>query len=340
MAKGHNQKLKLLYLAKIFAQETDEDHALSMAQILSALEEYGVHADRKTIYADLEELRTFGMEIIDEPDGRGWHYYLGAREFELPELKLLVDSVQSARFITDRKSKELIGKLEALVSRHQARQLHRQVAFSGRVKAMNESIYYSVDMLHEAISRNCKVRFHYFQWNVKKEAELRRKGAWYEVSPWALLWDDENYYMVGYDGAYQQIRHYRVDKILHMSILDQDREGREAFRQFDLPRYTNSLFGMFGGRETRVSLEVDNNLAGVMIDRFGKDLMLIPAGPDHFRIHVQVTVSPQFFGWVMALGKGIRIIDPPEVVDQMEEEIRRLAVQYGLQEAFGTAGNS
>ena len=333
MAKSSNQKLKLLYLAKIFAEETDDEHGLTMAQIISALEERGIRADRKTIYTDIEELRAFGMEIIDEPAGKSWHYYLGAREFELPELKLLVDSVQSARFITDRKSKDLIGKLESLVSRHQAKQLHRQVVFSGRVKAMNESIYYSIDMLHEAISRNCRVRFHYFQWNIKKETELRRGGDWYEVSPWALLWDDDNYYLVGYDAAYQQIRHYRVDKILHMSLLDVSRDGLQAFREFNLPRYSNSLFGMFGGKETKVSLEVDNSLAGVMIDRFGKEIMMIPEDGDHFRIHVQVTVSRQFFGWVMALGEGVRILDPPEVVDQMQEEIRRLASRYGMNAA-------
>ncbi len=328
MAKASNQKLKLLYLAKIFSEETDDEHGITMSEILGELDKYGVKADRKTIYNDLEELRTFGLEIISEKSDRRWCYHMGSREFELPELKLLVDSVQSARFITDKKSKQLIRKLESLASRHQARQLHRQVVFSDRVKSLNESIYYNVDMIHEAIGRDCKIRFHYFQWNVKKEAELRRGGAWYQISPWGLLWDDENYYLVGYDSDNEEIRHYRVDKMLHLSIEDCRREGQKAFREFNLPRYSNSLFGMFGGVEKEVVLEFDRTLVGVMIDRFGKDTFIMPLDKDRCRMKVNVTVSRQFFGWVMALGRGIEIVGPPEVLTQMKEEIRRLSDQY------------
>ena len=328
MAKGPNQKLKLLYLVKILSEETDDEHGITMSQILSALDHYGVSADRKTIYQDMEELRTFGYEIINEKEGKNWYYHLGSRDFELPELKLLVDSVQSAKFITDRKSDQLIRKLESLVSRHQARQLHRQVTISGRVKSMNESIYYNVDMIHEAIGSNCQIRFHYFQWNVKKEAQLRRDGAWYRVSPWGLMWDKENYYLVGYDSLYGQIRHYRVDKMMHLSIEDQPREGQQEFKEFNLPRYSNSLFGMFGGEERDVALEVDNSLVGVIIDRFGKDIFIIPVDDGHFRVNVHVTISSQFFGWVMALGSGIRIVGPDDVVARMKEEIARLVQQY------------
>ena len=328
MAKASNQKLKLLYLAKIFSEKTDDEHGITMPEIIDELNKYGVKADRKTIYHDIEELRTFGLEIICEKYDRRFYYYMGSREFELPELKLLVDSVQSARFITDKKSKDLIRKLESLASNHQARQLHRQVVFSGRVKSMNESIYYNVDMIHDAIGRDCKIRFHYFQWNIKKEPELRRGGAWYLISPWGLMWDDENYYMVGYDSANEEIRHYRVDKMLHLSIEDSRREGQKAFKAFNLPRYANSLFGMFGGEEKEVTLEFDRSLVGVMIDRFGKDLFIIPLPDNRCRMKVDVTISRQFFGWVMALGGGVRITGPDEVVAQMKEEIRRLYGQY------------
>lgn len=328
MAAGKNQKLKMLYLAKIFMEETDDEHGLTIAQIIKKLNAYDVNADRKTLYLDFNELTRFGLEIFAEKEGRNYYYYLGEREFELPELKLLVDSVQSAKFITDKKSSQLIAKLEKLVSNYQAKQLHRQVTISGRVKSVNEKIFYNVDMIHDAINADRQIRFHYFRWNVKKEMELKKDGAWYEISPWRLMWDDENYYLVGYDPESDKIKHYRVDKMLEMSIMDKKRDGREALRQFNLPRYTNSLFGMFGGTQTQVTLEGRNDMVGVVIDRFGKDIMIIPVSKTHFRTTVTVAVSRQFFGWIMALGEGIRIVSPENVVTQIREEIKRLESYY------------
>ena len=326
--KGENQKLKMLYLARIFSEETDERHALTMPQIRSKLAACGVNADRKTLYQDFEELRSFGMDIIAERIGRDSYYYLGSRAFELPELKLLVDSVQSAKFITDKKSGQLIRKLEGLVSRHEGKLLQRQVVISGRVKTMNESIYYNVDKLHDAIGAGCQIRFKYYQWNVHKEMVLRKGGAWYQVSPWVLMWDNENYYLVAYDSEDQKIKHYRVDKMLEISVTDEKRLGQEAFGEFDMPRYSRSLFGMFGGDEVKVTLEVRNDLAGVMIDRFGKDIPMIPIDSERFKAIVTVAVSRQFLGWLIALGDGIRITGPDAVVAQMKEEAVRLANQY------------
>ena len=328
MAKGANQKLKMLYLVKIFMEETDDDHGLTMPQLISKLNAYGVNADRKTIYMDLEELRTFGIDIITEQDGRNWYYHVGAREFELPELKLLVDSVQSAKFMTDRKSNELIRKIESLASKYDARKLQRQVFITGRVKTMNESIYYNVDKLHEAIGTDRQIRFRYFQWNVNKEMELRRDGAWYQTSPWGLMWDDENYYLVAYSAEDCKIKHFRVDKMLNISITEHRREGQKEFEKFALPHYTRSLFGMFGGEEKKVTIEADNEMVGIMIDRFGKDIIIAPEGENRFRITVTVAVSPQFLGWIIALGEGVKIIGPEEVVAQMQQEARRLAEQY------------
>ncbi|MBQ1888460.1 MAG: WYL domain-containing protein, partial [Firmicutes bacterium] len=236
--KGDNQKLKMLYLVKLFSEETDDRHYLTMSQIIEKLAECGVNADRKTIYLDLEELRHFGMDIIADKRGRECFYYLGGRDFELPELKLLVDSVQSAKFITDRKSKELIKKLESLASRYEGSQLNRQVFISGRIKTMNESIYYNIDKLHEAIGADSRIRFKYYQWNVEKQMELRRDGAWYEVSPWGLIWDDENYYLVGYDAEEGKIKHYRVDKMLHIEDTGDPREGGDQFKAFNMPSYS------------------------------------------------------------------------------------------------------
>ncbi len=328
MRKGENQKLKLLYLAKIFSEETDERHALTMPRIIERLESCGVNADRKTLYQDFEELRHFGMDIIAERTGHSWGYYLGSRDFELPELKLLVDSVQSAKFITDRKSGQLIKKLESLVSRYEGKQLQRQVVISGRVKTMNESIYYNVDKLHDAIGAGCQIRFKYYQWNVRKEMELRKGGAWYQVSPWVLMWDNENYYLVAFDSEDEKIKHYRVDKMLKISVTDEKRQGQEAFESFDTARYSRSLFGMFGGEEVKVTLEARNGLAGVMLDRFGKEILLMPVDEEHFRTVITVAVSRQFLGWLVALGDGVRVTAPDTVVDQMKAEAARLARQY------------
>ena len=325
MAKG---KLKMLYLAKIFSQETDDEHGLTLPEIIGRLEGFGIQADRKTLYQDFEELRQYGYDIISEQVGRNTYYHLGAREFELPELKLLVDSVQAAKFITDRKSRELIRKLEGLVSRHQAQQLHRQVIIAGRVKAMNESIYYNIDKLHEAINGDSRIRFQYYQWNVNKDMALRRNGAFYTVSPWALTWDDENYYLVAYDAEEDRIKHYRVDKMLKISATGEPRRGKERFGAFDMAKYAKSLFGMFAGEEASVILRGDNGMVGVVIDRFGKDIPLIAVDEGHFEARVDVALSPQFFGWIMALGGGVRIAGPEPVVKRMKREIRRLGELY------------
>ena len=326
--KGENQKLKMLYLWKLFAEQTDDEHGLTMAEIIDRLAALGVNADRKTLYLDFEELRRYGLDLLTEQVGRQTYYALGARDFELPELKLLVDSVQAAKFITDRKSRELIRKLEGLVSVHQARQLHRQVLISGRVKTMNESIYYNIDKLHGAINEDAQIRFQYYQWTVEKEMALRRGGAWYQVSPWALIWDDENYYLVAYDAGDEKIKHYRVDKMLRIKALDERRLGRETFRAFDSAKYVRSLFGMYGGEESDVTLQGEARLVGVVIDRFGKDIPLVPLGADRFEAKVRVAVSSQFFGWVMGMGGGIRITGPEPVVRRMREEVGKLADQY------------
>lgn len=328
MPKGSNQKLKLYHLAQIMLENTDDDHYITMPEIMSALEAYEVTADRRTIYADLKDLEALGIEVEGEPVGGGYRYHVVERPFELPELKLLVDAIQSSKFITERKTNALIRKLEKLVSKYEAMKLQRQVYVSGRIKTMNESIYYTVDTIHNAISENRKIRFLYFQWNVKKEMELRHDGAYYHISPWGLSWDAENYYLIGYDSEAGKIKHYRVDKMLRLQMSDEKREGKEHFKKLDMADYAKKSFGMFGGREEKVKLLVENTLAGVIIDRFGKDIMLIPSDEEHFTVNVDVHVSTQFFGWIISLGERVKILGPEEVVAQMKEEIQRLARQY------------
>lgn len=328
MPKGANQKFKLYRLAQIMLEKTDDEHYITMPEILSSLEAYGVTADRKSIYNDLRDLEVLGIEVEGEPVGGRYHYHVLNRPFELPELKLLVDAIQSSKFITERKTNALIKKLEQLVSQYEAVKLQRQVYVSGRIKTMNESIYYTVDAIHNAISENRKIRFQYYQWNVKKEMELRHGGAFYHISPWGLSWDDENYYLVGYDSEADTLKHYRVDKMLHIEMSEEKREGQEHFKKLDMADYAKKSFGMFGGKEQKVKLLVQNELAGVIIDRFGKDIMMIPKDEKHFTVNVDVRVSNQFLGWVFSLGNGVKIISPDEVVEQMKREVERLREQY------------
>lgn len=328
MAKGNNQKLKILYLMKILLEKTDETHSITMPQIISELETYGISAERKSIYSDIENLRVFGMDIIGEQQDRTYYYHVGNRRFELAELKLLVDSVQSAKFITARKSNELIKKIEGFASKYEASQLQRQVYVTERIKTMNESIYYNVDVIHTAISANSKITFQYFQWDIHKRMVLRKEGALYEVSPWALSWNDENYYLIAFDSNEDKIKHFRVDKMLHIDVKDEKREGRERFKKFDMAVYAKKMFGMFGGEEQIVKLECVNPLAGVVIDRFGKDVLISKVDDEHFSVNVKVAVSRQFLAWVIALGEGVKIVGPESVKQQMREEADRLVRQY------------
>ena len=329
--KGDNQKLKMLYLVKIFSEETDDNHYLTMPEIIRKLADHGVNADRKTLYQDIAELKKYGLDILTSQDGRNYYYFLGSRDFELAELKLLVDSVQSSKFISEHKSRELIRKIESLASNHDASQLHRQVLIAGRVKTMNESIYYNVDKLHTAINSDRQIKFRYYDWNLDKKLQPRYDGMWYQRSPWALMWDDEMYYLVVYDSKHDNVTHYRVDKMKEISILDEPREGKEAFKQFNLADYTKSLFGMYAGEETRVTLECENYMVGVMIDRFGKDIIIAPSGENHFQTVVTVAVSSHFLGWIVSLGGSVRIVGPDKVVGQMKNMVKQLSEQYGME---------
>jgi predicted DNA-binding transcriptional regulator YafY len=328
MAKGNNQKLKIVYLMKIFLEKTDETHSITMPEIISELERYGVSAERKSIYSDIENLRLYGMDIIGEQRERTYYYHVGNRQFELAELKLLVDSVQSAQFITAKKSNELIRKIEGLASKYEASQLQRQVYVSQRIKTMNESIFYNVDLIHRAIGENSQIVFQYFQWDVQGKMVLRRDGAFYQVSPWALSWEENKYYLIAFDSAENKIKHFRVDKMLHIEVKNEKRQGKSIFHQFDMAVYSRKMFGMFDGEEQIVKLECENEFAGVMIDRFGRDISLKPVDEAHFTVNVNVAVSRRFLAWVFALGEGVRIVSPENVVEQMRQEAERLTEQY------------
>ena len=328
MAKGTNQKLKLYYLMKILLEKTDENHGMSMPEIMDALESYEITAERKSIYSDVLELEKFGVEVVGQRVGKKFEYKVVSRQFELAELKLLVDSIQSSKFITAKKTKELIAKIETLCSEHEAKMLQRQVYVQGRIKSMNESIYYSVDNIYSAISENKKIKFQYYNWNTKKEMELRKDGAFYVISPWALSWDDENYYLIGYDSEAEKIKHYRVDKMLKIATVNEKREGKEAFKTFDGAQYAKKNFGMYSGVEEDVRIQFHNSLVGVFIDRFGKDIIIKPVNQDFSETRVRVSVSQQFFGWIFGLGENVKITGPSNVVEQMKMETEKILDKY------------
>ncbi|EFE29180.1 hypothetical protein HMPREF0389_01104 [Filifactor alocis ATCC 35896] len=328
MAKGRNQKLKLLYLTKIFMEKTDESHALTLAEITSLLNGYEVTADRKTLYLDFEELKHYGLDIISEQRSKTVVYYLASRDFELAELKLLVDSVQSSKFITEKKSNSLIKKLESLVSEHESKQLHRQVITSGRVKTMNESILINVDSIHSAINNNRQISFQYFQWTPDKQRELRHDGQQYTISPWHLVWDNDNYYMIGYDSDSEMIKHFRVDKMLRISSGNEKREGLKKMKEFNIATYSRTLFGMLGGESTRVTLQCHNSMAGVIIDRFGKDTVMLRHDDEHFIAYVEVVPSDQFLGWIIGLSSYVQIMEPSSVVKRIKDLLSKQMELY------------
>lgn len=330
MPKNPNQKLKLLYLYRILLQKTDEAHKLGMDELLQALSRCGVEAERKSVYSDIASLQDFGLDVVLQR-GPGGGYYVASRDFELPELKLLVDAIQCSRFITEKKSNELIHKLESLASEPQARELQRQVYIADRSKTVNESIYYNIDTLHAAVSTGVQITFQYFEWVIdfsgaeRIRKRYRRDGARYQVSPWALTWDDENYYLIAYEQSSDTIRHYRVDKMEHIELTALPREGQALFREnFNPAAYSRKVFGMFSGEEKTVRLCCENRFVGVLRDRFGADLMVQPVDDGHFAVNVTVAISPQFFSWVFGLGGGVRIADPPEVRDAFRQQLQQL----------------
>ena len=328
MAKSPNQKLKLLYLYQILLQRTDEEHPITVPQLIGELDLRGIRAERKSVYDDLEALRLFGL-YVQSRKGRSPGWFVGRREFELPELKLLVDALQSSKFITQRKSSELIRKLESQASVHQARQLQRQVYVDRRVKSMNESVYYTIDKLHTAIANRKAVTFKYFEYNVKKEKVFRREGKRYTVSPLGLIWDNENYYLAGYDHRSCEMRHYRVDKMAEIVVTGLPREGEDRYPDFDVAAYGQKHFGMYSGEEANVTLRCRSHMAGVVWDRFGQDVILVPEDEDHFTVTLPLVLSPQFFGWLFGLEDNVELIAPQKAAEEYRRKLKAVLEQYG-----------
>ena len=334
MAKQSNQKRKLLALKDILMKYTDSNHSLSVNELIEKLSAYGISAERKSIYDDMEQLRLHGLDICCEKEGNVNFYSLGEREFQLVELKLLVDAVQSSKFITEKKSSELIGKLESLSSEYEASQLHRQVYVSNRVKTPNEKIYYAVDVIHKAITDDRQISFVYNEWSLstsgaaKIEKRAKHDGAIYKVSPWMLAWDDENYYLIAFDLSSKSIRHYRVDKMEKVCESEENRLGKDAFAGLDMATYSKSVFGMYGGEIVEVKIRAHNSLVGVVADRFGKDIFVSRDGENYFVFTINVALSPQFFAWLFGLGEKAKLVAPASAAERFSQYVDSVKSLY------------
>jgi len=327
MATITNSKLKLLYLMKIFLEKTDENHSLTVNDLINELNKYHITAERKAIYSDIELLRNFGMDIICDKT-RSNNYFVASRDFELPELKLLVDAVQSSKFITHKKSNDLIKKIEKLASIYEAKELHRQVIVADRVKTMNENIYYNVDVIHKAIQENKQVEFKYFEYTIDKRRKYRRGGEKYNASPYALTWTDDNYYLIAYYERYNDISNFRVDRITDIELSENNRYLPENLKSFNVVEYSKKIFNMFSGDTETVQLQFDNSLINVIIDRFGKDFFINKKDEESFSITVEVVVSNTFLGWLFMFGDKVKIIAPDRIKEKMNELAQKVADIY------------
>lgn len=326
-AKLAHQRLKILYLYKILLEKTDEQHYITMPEIISQLNQYGIAAQRKALYDDLDALKAYGLDIV-AIKGNTSGYYVASREFELPELKLLADAVSSSRFLTEKKSSELLKKIESLSSVHEAKQIQRQVYVTNRVKAMNERIYVNVDVIHRAIADGKKIRFKYFDYDLQKKKRYREGTR--VCSPYALAWDDERYYMIAFYDKRDCISNFRIDRMESVEILED--KAKDKPEKFIVADYMNSSFSMFSGATQDVKLRFDNQLINAVIDRFGKNITIVADGDSHFTVRVKVKAEhPEpFFGWLFQFGTMAEIVEPCELRERYIAMLKAVTEKQSL----------
>ena len=317
MPRLSNQKRKLFFLRELLLEYTDENHPMSMKEIIKQLGAKGIPAERKSLYDDLETLKVLGTDIRTVRK-KTTGYYVEKRDFELSELKLLVDAVSASKFIPRKDGEELIKKLTNLAGVYDRPSLNRQVFVSNKNPSLENDLFSTIDRIHEAIENDTDVEFKYFGWTVRKEKEFRRNGAFYKISPWSLVWDDNNYYLVGYDTEIGEIRHFRVDKMVDIKSTETKRSGKEQFEKFDIQSYSDAVFGMFGGKMEKVTLKCEKRLANVMLDRFGSKTVILNDG-DSFRITVNLIPGPVFLGWVLSFGGEVEIVSTESTKNLLEE---------------------
>lgn len=319
MAKRENQKSKLLALMRIFWEQTDAQNGLTMAELIARLDEDGINAERKSIYSDIDCLRQFGVKIEKRQAEGRQTYHLVERGFSLAELKLLTDAVQSFKLLPEQESRVLTDKLRTLVSRREAMALSRQLIVTDRLHHRNREVYESVDLLQRAIAENRQISFRYFDWNRDKAQVLRHNGARYQLSPWLLIWEEGNYYLAAYDSQKQSIRHYRVDKMIDVCVIDLPREGKQAFESTSPEAYGRGMFSMFGGKSELVTLRCRNRCAGIILERFGQEVTLFPDGAEHFTVRVRVVPCDLFYAWVIGFGEEVQLLAPSDAVEALRD---------------------
>ncbi|MGN1403313.1 MAG: helix-turn-helix transcriptional regulator [Ruminococcus sp.] len=320
MPRTENQKQKLLYLLKFFYEETDEEHTLTVNDLIARLEQKGISAARRSIYDDIRTLQDFGVDIVMRRS-KTCEYFLAARLFETAELKILIDSVQSSRFITKKKSESLITKLKKLASKPQAREFSGQIYIYDRIKSMNECIFYNVDTLHHAIASNRKIRFRYFDYNIQREKVNRKNGAYYDTNPLALTFDNENYYLITYNEKYDDFVHYKVDRMTDLAISEE--HSSLPKEPFNAANYVKPIFSMFDGKTEHVTAVFDKAYLNIIIDRFGDNVRLEELEGNCLRADFKADISPTFLSWIIGFGTGVKIVSPKWVAD----EVKRLALE-------------
>ena len=334
MSKSEGQKMKLFALKEILEQETDANHGITMARILELLSMRGIKAERKSIYDDIRAFRESEYLDVTVPQGQNREYSVASRTFELSELKMMIDAIQSSKFLSEKTTRDLIKKLESMCSKYEATELQRQVVIANRVKSISSSstLFRNVDALHKAITANAQISFQYFDYDLKKQRRYFKKGERYTASPWAMIYTDDNYYLLAYEGG--KFKHFRVDKMEDVQELTTqigvviEREGAEAFEKVDMSAYSKYTFSMFGGEITPVTMVFQNRMMGAVMDRFGRDVVVMKEDDRHFRITVPVAVSNQFYGWVFGLGKMVRIVSPESVKEGMKKALADIAQRY------------
>ena len=329
MEKSESKKLIPLYLQQLFLEKTDKTHYIRMPEILSFLASKGIFADRRTIYTAISLLNSIGFEIVGVQEKGGYKYHHPKRLFDTNELKFLIDSIATSKFLTEKKSKELINKVKSLGSSFDIQSLNRNVLLDRRIKSMNDKVFKNLDIIYAAIAANRQINFQYLHWNPQRKLVSKTEKK-YIISPYAVSLTDDNYYLIAFDSNTSELRHYRIDKMLSVKITEYTREGKRLFQSFDIADYSKKTFGMFSGKEETVILEAANSLAGVFIDRFGESVAIRPNfdNPNTFIVRISVYISPQFFAWVYGLGKDIKIISPKSIIDNFKTITENILNNY------------
>lgn len=324
MSKENANKVKLIKLLEILRQETDEAHPLSTKELISKLADIGIACDRRTLSKDIAVLNENGFEVMSDMVGHDKVYYVADRSFSVPELKILIDAVQAAAFITEKKTDELINKIADMAGSHRAELLKKNMICFNTRKHRNESIYYNVEALEEAIQMRKKISFFYFDLDENHEKKYRKDKGRYIVEPSALIYNEDNYYLMCYSPEPDAIRNYRVDRMTEVKIEENPVSDESIIRETEVSDYTEQAFKMYTGPECNAVLQFDNSLIGTIFDKFGEDVKMIRADKDSCVATVTVRVSPTFWGWLLQFPGRMKILSPDTLKLEYQEWLGKL----------------